>query len=143
VLWRLHRIMVALRSDARGGRDCDLGLGVICDAIEGLMTGDSAELDRRLAASTWSGAWRSGGTPRGDPVVDARVAVGFAEALLLGCRAAIGSSPSEVAEFAHSMEYIPAELCAGDVSVLDGLDDAGESRLVQVVGRELRIRHLP
>ena len=143
VLWRLHMLLVALRSDARGGRDCDVGLAAICDAIEGLRTGGRSEWERRLAASPWSGASRAVSQHGGAPVVAARVAAGFVDAVLHGCRAAIGSSPAEIAAFADSMEYIPSTLCAGDVSVLDGLEGAGESHLVRVVGRELRIRGLP
>jgi hypothetical protein len=140
VLWRLHLLLVAVRSDARRQRDPGPALTCIIQAVDALQLGGADRFEEALAGSDWAGAkWK--GSPHPGPTVARPVVAGcFVEALAIGCAAALDATPIEVEEFADSMEYIPATLCRGDDSVLYGLDGPGNSRLVRVVGSVLRSR---
>jgi hypothetical protein len=143
VLWRIHRLLLALRYDARRHQDGDVGLRAIIDAIGALQSGGAPGLEGSLERSEWSGARWDGPAHGGEPIVDAALAMRFVEALLAGCRAAVGAPSGEVLEFADSMEYLPAALCRGDAGVLRWLDHPESSRLVRLVGATLRTSGLP
>jgi hypothetical protein len=138
VLWRIHLLLVALRSDARRRRDCDGAVRAIQGAIEALVAGGVVSFEASLQSSPWSGANWTGLARAGTGIVDAVLAERFVHALLAGLRSAVGAPADEVQAFADAMEYIPAALCHGGVDVLIHLDDPEEaSALVRVVAARL------